>query len=212
MKALIQPTYFPDILSMAAMIQADSVLLERWDNYQKQSYRNRMYIGTANGSLLLNIPVRHTGTGGHKKTADALIETNFNWQRQHWRSLVIAYRTSAFFEFYEDDLYPLFHQEHENLLNLNKASISCVCEMLDITLDFNDTTAYYQKPENIKDFRFLANAKRKPKIELPRYRQVFEEKNGFIPYLSVLDIIFNLGPESLEYLKNLDLSNLRLQG
>ena len=205
MKALIQPTYFPDIISTAAMLQAKSVILEVCDNYQKQSYRNRMYIGTANGSLLLNIPVKHTGTGNHKKTADALIENNFNWQRQHWRSLVIAYSTSPFFEFYEDELHPLFHTKHKRLIDLNKATINCIFTMLDHEIQFEETSEYIKDPSACNDLRFLANAKRKPDIELSRYRQVFEESNGFVPYLSVLDLIFNLGPESLDYLSKIDL-------
>ncbi|MAW94563.1 MULTISPECIES: WbqC family protein [unclassified Leeuwenhoekiella] len=210
MKSVLHPTYFPDILTTAALVQSDQILFEICDNYQKQSYRNRMYIGTAYGRLLLNIPIKHTGTGSHKKTADALIEQSFHWQRQHWRSLIIAYRTSPFFEFYEDDLYPLFHNEFDSLLNLNKASLNCISEMLGITPETMNTREYkmnYEKSE-FTDLRNLADAKRKPEIELPRYRQVFEEKNGFIPHLSVLDLIFNLGPESLSYLNDLDLKPL----
>jgi len=210
MKSVLHPTYFPDILTTATLVQSDQILFEVCDNYQKQSYRNRMYIGTANGRLLLNIPIKHTGTGGHKKTAEAQIEQSFQWQRQHWRSLIIAYRTSPFFEFYEDDLYPLFHTDFDSLLNLNKASINCINEMLGITTETIDTGEYkmtYETSEFI-DLRNLADAKRKPQIELPRYRQVFEEKNGFIQHLSVLDLIFNLGPESLSYLNGLDLKPL----
>lgn len=186
-------------------------MYEVCDNYQKQSYRNRMYIGTANGRLLLNIPIKHTGTGGHKKTADAQIEQSFLWQRQHWRSLVIAYRTSPFFEFYENELHPLFHTEFDSLLNLNKASLHCIYEMLGIMPKATADTAEYKmnyEDSEYDDLRVLADAKRKPEVHLPRYRQVFEEKNGFIPHLSVLDLIFNLGPESLSYLSDLDLKPL----
>ena len=210
MKSVLHPTYFPDILTTAAMVQSEQILFEVCDNYQKQSYRNRMYIGTANGRLLLNIPVKHTGTGGHKKTADAQIESSFLWQRQHWRSLVIAYRTSPFFEFYEDELHPLFHTDYESLLEFNKATLDCIFELLDSTPNTHYTTTYKMNYDDseIQDLRMLADAKRKPEITLPRYRQVFEEKTGFIPHLSVLDLIFNLGPESLSYLTDLDLQPL----
>lgn len=207
MKILLHPTYFSDILTAAFLAQSDQIVFEVCDNYQKQSYRNRMYIGTANGKLLLNIPVKHTGTGGHKKTADALIESSFLWQRQHWRSLVIAYRTSPFFEFYEDDLYPLFHSEYNSLMEFNQATLACVCEILDITPQIETTSEYLKDytSTDLVDLRFLADAKRKPEIVLPEYRQVFEEKNAFIPHLSVLDLIFNMGPESTSYLQGLDL-------
>ena len=112
MNIIISPTYFPDILSFAAMVQADTIMLEVSENYQKQSYRTRMYIATSNGRLLLNIPVLHSKKKERKKIEDTYIENSFLWQRQHWRSLVIAYRTSPFFEFYEDDIYPLFHKEY----------------------------------------------------------------------------------------------------
>ncbi len=210
MKSLLHPTYFSDILTAAVLTQSDHILLEVCDNYQKQSYRNRMYIGTANGQLLLNIPIKHTGSGGHKKTADALIENSFLWQRQHWRSLVIAYRTSPFFEFYEDDLYPIFHSEYNSLLEFNKATLTCVSELLDIEPQIETTSEYlkdYSTSEFI-DFRILTDAKRQPELALPEYRQVFEEKNDFIPHLSVLDLIFNMGPESTSYLQGLDLNPL----
>ncbi|MEH6657162.1 WbqC family protein [Leeuwenhoekiella marinoflava] len=206
MNIIINPTYFPDIITTAALIQADNITLEVCDNYQKQSYRNRMYIATANGKLLLNIPIKHTKKEGHKKTAEALIENNFLWQRQHWRSLVIAYRTSPFFEFYEDDLYPIFHKEYNSLLEFNRASIACVLEMLDVDIDLALTQRYIKDYSDKTDLRFLANAKRKDKLKMPAYRQVFEEPNGFISYLTVLDLIFNLGPEAITYLKNLDLN------
>ena len=210
MKSLLHPTYFTDILTAAVLAQSENVLFEVCDNYQKQSYRNRMYIGTANGRLLLNIPVKHTGVGGHKKTADALIENSFLWQRQHWRSLVIAYRTSPFFEFYEDDLYPLFHSEYKSLIEFNRATMDCICELLDITPKTDNTREYLKDYSNSEfiDLRFLADAKRNPELGLPDYRQVFEEKNSFIAHLSVLDLIFNMGPESTSYLLELDLKPL----
>ncbi|MFI8379663.1 WbqC family protein [Leeuwenhoekiella sp. NPDC079379] len=202
---IISPTYFPDILSFAALVQADSVTFEISENYQKQSYRTRMYIATSNGLLLLNIPILHTKSQGRKKIEDTLIENSFLWQRQHWRSLVIAYRTSPFFEFYEDDIYPIFHKEYNSLLAFNLETINCLMGLLDLDLDISYTEMYSESYERKLDLRYFANAKRENKIELPQYRQVFEEKNGFIPYLSVLDLLFNLGPEALSYLQNLDL-------
>ena len=199
------PTYFPDIISFAALVKSETITFEVSDNYQKQGYRSRMYIATSNGKLLLNIPVLHKKEEKRKKIKDSKIENNFLWQRQHWRSLVIAYRTSPFFEFYEDDIYPLFHKEYNSLLELNLDSIKCLSGMLDLDLNIDFTQEYVESYDDKTDLRYLASAKRKGKIELSQYRQVFEEANGFIPYLSVLDLIFNMGPESLTYLNNLDL-------
>jgi len=205
MTCVLNPTYFPDIVTTAAMLQAEQLTIEVCDNYQKQSFRNRMYIATANGKLLLNIPIKHTKTEGHKKTAEAQIENNFLWQRQHWRSIVIAYRTSPFFEFYEDDLYPIFHMEYQSLLELNKATMDCIFEMLDVDIEYTETEVYQAEYSDDSDYRFLASAKRKNRINIPEYRQVFAEEHGFTPHLTVLDLIFNLGPEALPYLQNLEL-------
>ncbi|WP_028375206.1 WbqC family protein [Leeuwenhoekiella sp. MAR_2009_132] len=202
---IISPTYFPDIISFAAMVQAESITFEISENYQKQSYRTRMYIATSNGLLLLNIPILHNKGKGRKKIEDTLIENSFLWQRQHWRSLVIAYRTSPFFEFYEDDIYPLFHKEHNSLLAFNLETIKCLMGLLDLDFSISYTEEYKESYAHKIDLRFFANGKRKNKIDLPQYRQVFEEKNGFIPYLTVLDLLFNLGPEALTYLQKLDL-------
>ncbi|WP_405327249.1 WbqC family protein [Leeuwenhoekiella sp. LLG6367-2.1] len=205
MNIIISPTYFPDILSFAAMVQADTIMLEVSENYQKQSYRTRMYIATSNGRLLLNIPVLHSKKKERKKIEDTYIENSFLWQRQHWRSLVIAYRTSPFFEFYEDDIYPLFHKEYNSLLEFNIDTIKCLQELLDIDLTISYTSSYQENYADKIDLRHFADGKRKNKTEIEPYRQVFEEKNGFIPYLSVLDLLFNHGPEAITYLQNVDL-------
>ena len=205
MNIIISPTYFPDILSFAAMVQADTIMFEVSENYQKQSYRTRMYIATSNGSLLLNIPVLHSKKKERKKIEDTYIENSFLWQRQHWRSLVIAYRTSPFFEFYEDDIYPLFHKEYNSLLEFNIDTIKCLQELLDIDLTISYTSNYQENYADKIDLRYFADGKRKNKTEIEPYRQVFEEKNGFIPYLSILDLLFNHGPEAITYLQNVDL-------
>ncbi|MAZ29386.1 MAG: hypothetical protein CL868_20225 [Cytophagaceae bacterium] len=201
---LIQPCYFSDILSYACIAQSEKIILETCDNYQKQTYRNRCIIGTANGTLSLTIPVKHVGGDGHKKTAEALIENNFAWQKEHWRSIQIAYRTSPFFEFYEDDIRFLYEDKFENLLHFNKETLRVVLDILQAEKEIEYTQSYVLEPV-VRDRRYLAIAKRKRTVDLPAYNQVFEEKNGFIPHLSVLDLTFNLGPAALQYLENVDL-------
>ncbi|NJW55298.1 WbqC family protein, partial [Salinimicrobium sp. CDJ15-91] len=103
-----------------ALVKAKEVVFENEDNYQKQTYRNRMYIYGANGKLSLNVPIKHTGNkSNHQKYRDVRIENDFPWQKQHWRSLETVYRTSPFFEFYEDDFRPVYDQKFEFLIDFN---------------------------------------------------------------------------------------------
>ena len=202
---LIHPAYLPNIITVAEIIQSDKVVFETHDNYQKQSFRNRTYIATSNGPLLLNIPVRHNKIAGeHKKTSEAFIENSFLWQRQHWRSIQIAYRTSPFFEFYEDDFEGLFNEKYEKLMDFNLASINAVLEALQAEIEQTNSKAYEIESE-ISDKRYLIDAKRKVNVITPSYAQVFQDKHDFIPNLSVIDLLFNEGPNALTYLENLDL-------
>ena len=125
---LVHPTYFPSIAQMVAVSQAKKVVFEVAGNYQKQSYRTRAYIAHSNGKLLLNIPIKHTGK--RQKSKEVMVENDFPWQSQHWKSLETAYRTSPFFEFYEDELYPLFNEPAERLLDHNIRIFNTVCELI----------------------------------------------------------------------------------
>ncbi|WP_420793179.1 WbqC family protein [Polaribacter ponticola] len=108
--SLFIPTYFSPISQYSAIIKSDNIVFEMEDNYQKQSFRNRCYIYNSSGKQLLTIPVKHKNTENRKKTKDTLVENNFDWQDQHFKSLKIAYRTSPFFDFFEDDLAPIFEK------------------------------------------------------------------------------------------------------
>ena len=111
MKVLLHPTYFPNIVTLAVMVNYNAIW-EAEDNYQKQTYRNRCHISTDQGRHILTVPIKHVGgTSGRQKYKDVKIDNGYRWQQQHWRTLQTAYRTSAFFEFYEDELAPLFEKE-----------------------------------------------------------------------------------------------------
>jgi hypothetical protein len=118
MNILIHPTYFPSVSHYAVMLQADTITFEVEDNFQKQTNRNRMYIYSANGIQLLNIPIKHS-KDIHQKFKDIKIEHAFGWQKQHFKSLEAAYRTSPYFEYFEDDIRPVFEKHHEFMLDLN---------------------------------------------------------------------------------------------
>ena len=174
---LIHPTYFPSISHFSAMMQAEKIVFEVEDNFQKQTNRNRTYIYSPNGIQLLNIPVKHTKLE-HQKTKDVQIEPDFDWQKQHFKSLEAAYRSSPFFEYFEDDIQPLFEKKHKFLMDLNFEVLETLTKCLRIKLDYSTTTEFFKETEaNVLDYRFLANGK-KDNSEFEVYPQVFDDKHG----------------------------------
>jgi hypothetical protein len=197
---LLHPSYFPSIEQMAYISQAEKVVWEVEDNYQKQTYRNRAYIAHSNGKLLLNIPIKHSKDGNRQKAKDVKVENDFPWQEHHWKSIQSAYRTSPFFEYYEDELADLFLQPCENLMDHNFNIFEILCDLLGMSPDCSKSISYEKEPK-IMDLRFLINAKRRSYFEPEPYIQVLEANHGFLPNLSVLDLLFNEGPNSLNYLE-----------
>ncbi|MFK7048975.1 MULTISPECIES: WbqC family protein [Flavobacterium] len=200
MNLLILPTYFPSISHFVAIAQAEKITFEMDDNFQKQTNRNRMYIYSPNGIQLLNIPVKHSKEG-HQKTKDIRLETAFDWQKQHFKSLEAAYRTSPFFEYYEDAIAPIFTKKQDFLMDLNYQTIEIVSKCLGINFEYNKTQEYFKEAPDFNDLRSLANGKKDTALLTP-YTQVFEEKHGFINNLSILDLLFNEGRYAKEYLLN----------
>lgn len=185
---------------MAAVAQAEKVIFEVEDNYLKQTYRTRMFIAHSNGILLLNIPIKHNNTNGRLKTKEVIVENDFPWQEQHWKSLQSAYRTSPFFEYYEDDLKPLFTETVGNLMEHNLKIFDLLCELIGIEIEVSKTTSFETDPE-MTDLRILINAKRRSGFKPKQYTQVHEANHPFLPNLSVLDLLFNEGPNALNYLE-----------
>lgn len=202
MNILIHPSYFPSISHFAAMAQSDSITFEMEDNFQKQTNRNRTYIYSPNGIQMLNIPIKHSNLT-HQKTKDIKIEQEFDWQKQHFKSLEAAYRSSPFFEYFEDDLVPFFQKKHTFLMDLNFEAFEITAKCLRMKLEYNTTTEYFHQIENpeIDDFRYLVNGKKDNSV-FENYTQVFDDKFGFLNNLSVLDLLFNEGKFAMDYLKN----------
>lgn len=196
--------YFGSISQYAVIAQSDSIIFENEDNYQKQTYRNRTYIYGANGKLLLTIPIKHSGTKDNTKILyrDVRIENEFKWQPLHWKSIESAYRTSPFFEYYEDEIAHLFEKRKDFLLDFNYECTEIICECLQLDVSNTKTANYQKDPENSTDLRMLVNAKKEKVYELSPYIQVFSDKHGFIPNLSILDLLFNEGTNALTYLEN----------
>ena len=201
MNAILHPSYFPSISHFAAMAQSETITFEVEDNFQKQTNRNRAYIYSPNGIQMLNIPIKHSKES-RQKTKDIKIETDFDWQKQHFKSLEAAYRSSPFFEFFEDDLRPIFEKKQAFLLDLNFEILAIVSKCLRMKIDYTTTTEYFHEVDNslITDFRPLINGKKDHSL-FESYAQVFDDKYGFINNLSILDLLFNEGKYAMEYLK-----------
>ena len=200
MEILLYPTYFPSISHYVALLQASSITFEVEDNFQKQTNRNRMYIYSPNGIQLLNIPIKHS-KDIHQKTKDVKIENDFNWQKQHFKSLEAAYRSSPFFEYFEDDIRPIFEKKQKFLMDLNLQTFEIVSKCLGIRLETTFTSEFFKEVPEINDYRLLANGKKDISV-FESYTQVFEEKEGFISNLSILDLLFNEGRYAMDYLRN----------
>ncbi|MFD0931197.1 WbqC family protein [Psychroflexus salinarum] len=201
---LVNPSYFGPIDLYAFIAQSENIVMEKHDNYQKQTYRTRQYIYGANGKLLLNVPIKHREkkTDKHQKYKDIQIENAFKWQRLHWKSLEAAYRTSPFFEYYEDEFVPLFEKKATFLMDFNLKCMEIVFESLGLDFDFSFTENFELTTESYDDQRYLTNSKRKQKAEFEEYIQVFQSKYGYISNLSILDLLFNKGPAALNYLES----------
>ena len=202
MNLLIHPTYFPSISHFVAMAQSEKIVFEMEDNFQKQTNRNRTYIYSPNGIQLLNIPVKHSKQI-HQKTKDVKIETDFDWQKQHFKSLEAGYRSSPFFEYFEDEIRPVFEKQYTFLVDLNFETMQIISKCLRMKFEYETTTEYFREVDSntVLDFRTLADGK-KDDSQFETYTQVFEEKHGFLNNLSVLDLLFNEGRYALDYLKN----------
>lgn len=198
---LLPAFYMPPISWFAAYLQADDVLIEQWEHFPKQTYRNRADILGANGKLSLIIPIQHNGK---KHLKDIEISYTEDWQKNHWRSIKSAYQSSPYFEFYEDQLERIFHKEENSLLALNISSIEIFMKILKQEKAYDLNKEYFKNPDQ-QDFRDKFSSKQPSKWQMDEYYQVFSDKLGFIKDLSILDLVCNKGPESYTYLKNIKL-------
>ncbi|MGC1514505.1 MAG: WbqC family protein [Maribacter sp.] len=198
---LIHPAYFPNIVTFG-QIMHQPICWEVSDNYQKQTLRNRTYICTDRGKHMLSIPIVHVGrSNGRQKYKEVTVDNSYPWQRQHWRTLETAYRTSPYFEFYEDDIQPLYTNTFEKLMDFNLRTVSTIFECLQLDMPKKTTEGFEERPKTMEDYRHLVNAKTKLPTTMQPYVQVFNDRHGLIPNLSILDLLFNMGPNAVSYLK-----------
>ncbi|WP_299226325.1 WbqC family protein [uncultured Psychroserpens sp.] len=201
MTVLLHPTYFPNIAHFVALTKAESLIFEVCDNYQKQTYRNRAIIYGANGRLDLNVPVHYTQKNRQLSKAIDIFSAS-NWQDLHLKSLESAYRASPFFEYYIDDIKPIFEMPFKTLIDLNFKSIEIIFNCLQLPFEYMLTRIFELEPKEYIDARPLANSRKEIRQDFQPYDQVFDNKHGFIKNLSILDLLFNEGPNTITYLES----------
>ena len=202
--SLLSSTYFGPI-QWYQKLHRMPCIIEQHDHFVKQTYRNRCVIATANGTQTLTVPIeRYDGTKCPMR--DIRISDHGNWRHLHWNALVSAYGETPFFEFYADDLRPFFEKRHTFLFDLNLDIMHTMCQLLDVRPQVTLSEQYIVLPSEddaVVDFREAI----RPKHPLPDadfnptpYYQVRAQRHGFLPNLSILDLLFNEGPEGIFYL------------
>lgn len=205
MNALLSTTYFGPVQWYQKLYRADDVQIEACESFQKQTYRNRCLIATTQGVQALTVPVRIEGSS---LITNSRISDHGNWRHLHWNALKSAYGESPFFEYYEDDLRPFFLPDWEFLFDFNEAIRQKMCELLDIQPRVSPTTQFLPPAAvashpTLHDFRYAIQPKHPapdPHFTPRPYYQVYRQKHGFLPNLSILDLLMNMGPESVFYL------------
>ncbi len=193
--SVVPISYFAPVSVYAAILKSEKVVFENQENFVKQTFRSRCEIYGANGKQKLSVPVEKRGN--HTPITKVRISYNEDWQKIHWRSIVTAYRNSPYFEYYADEFQPFFETKTELLFELNMALHELIMKLLkaEINYEFTETfTSAYGN--NVLDLR----REDSDFPEIPRYNQVFEERHGFIRNLSILDLLYNAGPDSLKIL------------
>ena len=177
----------------------ENVVFEKYEHFPKQTYRNRMSIHSPNGKLDLIVPVIK-GSNVHTPVKDVRISYEFNWQRMHLMSLQTSYRSSAYFECYEDDLRPFYQKQWKYLCDYNEEILMFLLQALKTKVNYQFTDEYESSYPELSDYRESIHHKKESSLNLKAYFQVFEDRNGFLKNLSILDLLFNQGPNSTRYL------------
>ena len=198
----LSSAYLAPIEYYTKLLVYDEVFIEQYDHYVKQTYRNRCTIAAPDGELILSIPTVKPDTQ-KCLMRDIRISDHGNWRHLHWNAIESAYNHTPFFEYYKDDFRPFYEKKYEFLVDFNEELCHLICSLIDIQPNMNRTTEYRMEfTPDVSDFRESIHPKKDFKKEdldfFPKpYYQVFQEKLGFLPNLSIIDLLFNMGPESL---------------
>ena len=194
---LLSSAYLPPVSFFTAINSGGDVLIEQYDNYCKQTYRNRCRIATAGGVQSLTIPVVKSDTP-KQLMKDVRISDHGEWRRQHWNALESAYMNSPFFMYYQDDFRPFYEKKYEFLFDFNTELTLRIMELAGIKKDLRMTGSYGNTEsgyQGISDYRGLIEPGKGEPANPKSYWQVFKRKYGFLPNLSAVDLLFNMGPE-----------------
>lgn len=201
MKVLLSSAYLPPVQYFAHLLNAQQAWIEQYDHYQKQTYRNRCVIAAPDGPLSLTIPIEKPNTP-KAFMRDIRISDHGNWRHLHWNAIESAYNHTPFFEYYKDDFRPFYEKKIDFLVDFNEALSQLICQLIDIETSIERTKEYaVELPNEITDLREIIHPKKGEKndalfISSPYY-QVFQERLGFLPNLSIADLLFNMGPETI---------------
>jgi hypothetical protein len=204
-KILLSTAYFGNIQYYTKLLAFREVQVEQMEHFPKQTYRNRCVILDTNGPFVLSVPVkRHSGE--RLFTRDVEIDYSRDWIKMHLRALESAYRSSAFYDLLIDDLMPVWENQPKFLIDLNLSAQQIVCDLMNIDVTVSLTADYVHQPCNCNDLREKIHPKPRmywndPNFSPAGYHQIFDQKFGFTPNLSILDLLFNEGPEGFEILK-----------
>lgn len=199
-KGVILPLfYLPPIAYFKQLIdnKGKTIIIEKHEHFPKQTYRNRATIYGPNGKLNLSVPILK-GSKLHTPVKDVKISYDADWQRLHWLSLQTSYRSSAYFEFYEDDFAPFYEKKFEYLFDFNLELLNILFKHLKINVNFDFSQSYQAEYE--QDFRKSIHPKKESNYQPVKYFQVFEDKYNFMPNLSIVDLLFNQGPQSAKFI------------
>ncbi|MEA1885595.1 MAG: WbqC family protein [Bacteroidota bacterium] len=199
--SILSTAYYPPIQYFAEIIKSDKVLIEQHETYPKQTYRNRCYIYSANGILPLSIPVER-GSFHKVQLSEVKIDNSRKWQREHIHAVRSAYKSSAFFEFYAEQVLRPLESKYVYLIDLNMDILYILLDILEIDITIEKTSSFIKNYGNdCRDMRYMLSPKSEITYQAPGYFQVFSPKHGFKPNLSIIDLLFNMGPETWSCLK-----------
>lgn len=199
MPILLPLFYLPPISWFSLFLQDDTeIVFEQYENFPKQTFRNRTNIYGANGKLSLIIPIDHKG---NRVINQLQVSNRSKWRPLHWKSIKTAYQSSPYFDYYEDQLQKIFEFKSNSLFEFNLHALKIIQKILKTEKEYRLTEEYFKNPDQ-PNYREYFSAKGESSFKMEEYYQSFSDKYGFLPGLSIIDLICNKGPESLAYIKN----------
>jgi len=210
MNVLLVTSYWPNLHYFFYVLNASIINIEQFDNYSKQSYRNRTQILSANGILNLSIPIKKNKS---EKVVNSIeISYKEDWQKNHWRAITSAYKNSPYFDFFEEDLKVFYSNKYNLLIDYNTDQLKFIVKVLKQKKNIQLTKQYESNPDSVIDLRTIIHPKHSYSSDKllankldQSYYQTFENKISFTPNLSILDLLFNKGLHTIDYLKSIDL-------